>query len=146
MNREVTYDMFLRLSKRLEQMQLPPGSIYSNKTDARNPAEILGYGTWERITERFIYAAADSGTYAAGQTGGGTTTTISKTHLPNIRLNVGYQGGNNLSLNTGGGQNYNIPFGSNGVGGELRTEILGDGTPLPIMPKWLAAYVWVRTA
>ncbi len=139
-------DFMSKAAKMINRMELPIGFIVSIKDDSRNPSEILGYGTWERITDKFLYACTDSGDYSAGKTGGGKTSAISKTHLPNIRLNVGYQGGNNISLNTGGGQNYNIPYGSNGVGGELRTEILGDGTGLPIMPPFISVYVWERTA
>lgn len=121
----------------------PVGCVIWNK-NLIDPQALYG-GTWTRITDTFIYAATDSGTYVSGQTGGGKTVSLEKTNLPSIQLNVGYQGGNNLALNTGG-SSYGLLWGSNGLGGEIKTEYMGNGTPLEKMPPWKARYCWERTA
>lgn len=59
----------------------PVGSLYMT-TVAGDPAEIFG-GTWERFAQgRMLVSAQDSGTYAAGNTGGSENITLSVNHLP----------------------------------------------------------------
>lgn len=57
--------------------QLPIGSIYENETDPRNPAVILGYGTWESRAGTvsigagtYTDARGEELTFVAGDTGG----------------------------------------------------------------------------
>ena len=57
--------------------ELPIGSIYINKTDSRNPSEILGYGKWSQIQGLNLIGAGTytdsngtSKTFNAGDVGG----------------------------------------------------------------------------
>ncbi len=111
-------------------------------TNSTSPATRFG-GVWTRIKDKFILASGDI--FTAGSTGGAAAATLAKANLPQIQLNVGYQGGNNLALNTGG-SSYSLSWGLSGLGGEIRTEYLGSGTPFSILPPYYAVYVWMRTA
>lgn len=51
----------------------PVGSLYIT-TDNRNPNEIFGAGTWEKIKDKFILCSGD--TYTAGVEGGAATVTL----------------------------------------------------------------------
>lgn len=53
----------------------PVGSIYINASDARNPAQIFGFGTWVAIAGRAIFGFSSSEPEfdSAGETGGSKT-------------------------------------------------------------------------
>ena len=72
--------------KSIVALAYPVGSIYMNATDGRNPAEILGFGTWVQISKgRVLLGAgtADSGTvYNAGNTGGEEKHKLTVNELP----------------------------------------------------------------
>ncbi len=58
----------------------PVGSIYMS-TNSTSPATLFGFGTWTRITGKFLLGATDSATgsgasYAAGATGGAASVTL----------------------------------------------------------------------
>ena len=57
----------------------PVGAVYVS-TVATSPATLFGFGTWERLTGRFLLAATDGGSsgasQAAGNTGGAATVTL----------------------------------------------------------------------
>ena len=58
----------------------PIGSYYFT-SDARNPSEILGGGTWEKLEEgRFLMASGDG--YPAGSKGGEATHTLTESEMP----------------------------------------------------------------
>lgn len=57
----------------------PVGSIYIS-TIATNPSELFGFGTWEQIKGRFLFAADD--TYAAGSTGGEAEHILTNEEMP----------------------------------------------------------------
>lgn len=63
----------------------PVGSIYTS-TDSTSPASRFG-GTWERIQDRFLLTAGS--TYAAGNTGGSATHTLTVAELPAHAHSVG---------------------------------------------------------
>lgn len=56
----------------------PIGSLYWS-ANATEPSELFG-GTWERVKDKFILAAGDS--YAAGDTGGEATHTLTTDEMP----------------------------------------------------------------
>ena len=113
--------------------------------DPTSPASFIG-GTWERIEGKFIMGASD--TYPAGSTGGSATKTIAKTNLPNERIKV-------YSLYTKGSEGsefdavsleYTHSDGSGDFSRTGRTDPLGDGTPLNILPPYYSVYIWRRVA
>ena len=58
----------------------PIGSYYFT-SDARNPSEILGGGTWEKLEEgRFLMASGNS--HPVGETGGEAEHTLSENEMP----------------------------------------------------------------
>lgn len=61
------------------------GDIYIT-TLSTNPATKYLGTTWEKIEGRFLLATSSSN--ASGQTGGSNTVTISKTNLPNVKVQV----------------------------------------------------------
>lgn len=61
------------------------GDIYIT-TLSTNPAVRFLGTTWEKIEGRFLLSTTSSG--ASGQTGGSNTVTISKTNLPNVKVQV----------------------------------------------------------
>lgn len=113
--------------------------------DPTSPASFIG-GTWERIEDCTIWGASD--TYPAGSTGGSTTVSINQTNLPNVRIFT-------QTISPGGatGHAYDTittSGGSDGTSGNFtrtgRTDPLGNGTPLNILPPYYSTYIWRRVA
>ena len=118
----------------------PIGSLYWNKTNATNPATLLGFGTWVAITDKFIVARGS--TYTS--TGGAATVTLSIGNLPahtHVQTAPNDSGGsNNFPARDPGSDNG----GSNST--LSNTGSTGSGTPFDIIPPYQAAYCWERTA
>lgn len=113
--------------------------------DPTSPASFIG-GTWERIEGKFIMGASD--TYPAGSTGGSATKTIARTNLPNESINV-------KTLYTKGSEGnafdvisitYEHSDGSGNFSHTGKTDPLGNGTPLNILPPYYSVYIWHRVA
>ena len=64
-------------SDQLEKLY-PIGSIYINKSDPRNPKEILGFGEWTRLENTFLYCSAKD----EAKQGGSETTTLQVENIP----------------------------------------------------------------
>ena len=123
----------------------PVGSIYQT-ISPENPSVTFGGGTWERIEGRFIMGASD--TYPAGSTGGSATISIKQTNLPNVRIPI-------QTIRPGGstGSAYDTITPSGGSDGSVdnfsrtgRTDPLGNGTLLNILPPYYSVYTWRRVA
>ena len=56
----------------------PVGTIYQNKTDSRSPATLLGFGTWVRITDKFL--ASIGSVY--GASGGRNSYPLTEANIP----------------------------------------------------------------
>lgn len=130
----------------------PVGSIYMsvNQTD---PADLFG-GTWERIQDSFLLAAGS--TYAAGETGGEATVTLTVDEMPSHAHNMEYSTDNGETWN-------NRSLGKDGTSsaeryGGLSTSVTsyatyrsrigytGGDNAHNNMPPYLAVYIWKRTA
>lgn len=103
-------------------------------TRTGNPAQLLGYGAWEQIQGRFLFAADSS--HAVKSRGGDAEQTLEAANLPSA------------TYTTGGTQSrwYGTPpSGSNTqyVMGEAN-HITGSGTAFSIIPPYFAVYVWLR--
>ena len=145
----------------------PVGAIYLS-TVATSPATLFGFGTWERIQDRFLLAAGS--TYSAGATGGEATHTLTVDEMPkHTHKQLGAQGGEeNTSPVTQLYQNDGNVVVYDSTGAPLwytstmsqaeriyrQTAINQDGItgeaggnkPHNNMPPYLAVYVWKRTA
>ena len=129
----------------LLDMVYPIGSLYMSMKDT-NPSELFG-GTWERIKDRFIYANGDATT--PGTLGGSTT--------HNHGLGAGF-----TALNVGGGgiqyqekqvsawgTNAAMNIASSYVSYQTKSwgiALGGTTDNANIMPPYITAYVWKRTA
>ena len=140
------------LAKLVGNMLMPVGSVYVNKVDSRNPADIFGFGTWIAYAEgRTIVGKAPSGTFStAGATMGSETHTLTKAQLPTF-------GGTIAPLSYDGPFNgdwsspyKNINLASTGSGSAIGRKdfnlSVGDNQPHNNIQPSTVAYIWERTA
>ena len=149
----------------------PVGAVYMSVNSA-DPADLFGFGTWERVKDRFLLAAGDA--YAAGSTGGEATHTLTINEMP--------KHGHKVFTWTGGGDNsgqyaatminedtnefYTVSNGAKvahawqdnsfktwgvslheGAGDPTgSTGFSGHSSAHNNMPPYLAVYIWKRTA
>ena len=138
--------------KTLFDIVYPVGAIYMSVSET-SPASLFG-GTWEQIQNRFLLAAGSS--YAAGNTGGEATHTLTANEMPvhshDLRANTSWGGSETLAP-------WAQYFGSNilydvgASGGTITTSYYGNVTQLTggnvshnNMPPYLVVYMWKRTA
>lgn len=116
----------------------PIGSIYMS-TVSTNPKTLLGFGTWERIEDRFLLAAGT--TYKAGATGGEAEHKLTESEMPSHThaTPVGFADNSGASSGhvTAWGRKGSAYVGANAAGG---------GEAHNNMPPYLAVYCWKRTA
>lgn len=139
----------------------PVGAIYMSEKNT-SPASLFG-GSWSQIQERFLYAAAASGTYAVGNVGGERTHTLIPSELPPVRMKVGVHAGGYVGEN--GTVNSFIRNGSTyGTESSRKTGDTSDRTPeLYVnssllnsfeclnhphnnMPPYVCMYMWKRVS
>lgn len=121
--------------------QFPIGYVYIS-AQATSPADLLGYGTWVRIKDKFLLSAGD--TYSAGSTGGEATHALTVDEIPSHQHTI-------LNGNPSG---YGYDFsqwaakidGQIGFPTNINTDFVGGGQPHNNMPPYLVVYVWQRTA
>lgn len=98
-------------SQSIVNMSHPVGSLLL-MTTSEDPSELLG-GQWERYAQgRMLVSAQDSGTYAAGNTGGSETCTLSTDNLPSHS--------HDASMGSAGGHTHDR--GSQNITGEFRAS------------------------
>ena len=136
----------------------PVGSYYISSNSV-SPAVLFG-GTWEQIQDRMILAAGS--TYTAGNTGGSAKKTLEVANLPSHnhscnatgshthtyytpqRMNDADRGVNNhstWSIDSSG------TYTSSSSGDHSHTiGSTGNNSAFDIMPPYIVAYVWRRTA
>ena len=125
------------------QSVYPVGAIYISTSDT-NPETLFGFGTWERIKDRFLLAAGDA--YAAGATGGEATHQLTIAEMPYHQHQM--VNGNN------GGYDYSwwtkstivLSDATKGYAGNANTSYAGESASHNNMPPYLAVYVWHRIA
>ena len=110
----------------------PVGSVYTNKTDATNPATLFGVGTWVAIEDSFLIGA--SGTYAAESTGG-SKDAIVVAHTHTIPI-YGDSSAGSVTARAGTG----------GLNGNEVTSSTGSSGTDANLPPYVAVYMWERTA
>lgn len=124
----------------------PIGSIYIS-VSSTSPASLFG-GTWERISDRFLFAASSS--YPAGSTGGEFTHKLTQSELPDYSLSVA-NGSNVIRSKTGSSADAYVQTQSSGWGipnWESKTVTVasgGSGAAHNNMPPYLSVWMWKRT-
>jgi hypothetical protein len=144
----------------------PVGAIYMS-TVSTSPKTLFGFGTWERIQDRFLLSAGS--TYSAGTTGGEATHVLSTNELPShTHVQLGSSGGaaNSSPVRQVFQSDGNVVvYGSDGtavwatmkmssaatvyrtttINVDGVTGSTGGGKAHNNMPPYLAVYVWKRT-
>lgn len=135
----------------------PVGSIYINATNDTNPATLLGFGEWQRLSQGRMMIDANS-TYAAGATGGEATHVLTKAELPNLAGTVQFHGAGTSSGTVLAGTSGIFGMGTKRNnyknGGTTGAATSYDGFTLNVgnntahnnMPPWIGVYIWKRTA
>lgn len=168
---ETTPESILSTTEEVLRKVYPVGAVYMSVNSA-DPADLFGFGTWERVKDRFLLAAGDA--YAAGSTGGEATHTLTINEMP--------KHGHKAFTWTGGGDNsgqyaatminedtnefYTVSNGAKVAhawqdnsfmtwGGSLHegagdptgsTGFSGHSSAHNNMPPYLAVYIWKRTS
>jgi hypothetical protein len=133
------------------------GYIYTSYS-ATNPADIFGFGKWERIKDRFLLAAGDS--YTAGEKGGAATHTLTEPELPMCDGWIEFHGnGTSTVVNAVGGtegrtmvhaRNTTTKYKNGGTEGTTASSVgivdirFGGGKPHNNMPPYEVVYAWKR--
>ena len=138
--------------KTLLDVVYPVGAIYMSVSEI-SPATLFG-GTWERIQNRFLLAAGSS--YAAGNTGGEATHTLTANEMPSHT--------HALRANTSWGESETLGAWKQYVSSGILMDAGSSGTTIttsyyydvaqPVggdaahnnMPPYLVVYMWKRTA
>lgn len=144
LNGNISSDNILNDSISKEKIKLevfesayPVGSAYINFTNSANPATILGFGTWVAVPGRFIagYDEAQTEFNAAEKTGGRKK--LKNMYMPNSNAV--------LTINDSNGDAVLVTDNSFG-GAWFDNSTAGDGSTGTIIPPYIVAYVWKRTA
>lgn len=136
----------------------PVGSIYTNATDATNPATLLGFGTWTAFGAGRVPVGYDAGQTefnASEKTGGSKTHTLTESEMPSHEHGPLWQtfmpqGTGSLLLNDRGGDGFLVSDNcSNGVNGEWKgNDIMynaGGGAAHNNLQPYITVYLWKRT-
>lgn len=135
---ETTPENILSTTEEVLRKVYPVGAIYMSINSA-SPADLFGFGTWERVKDRFLLAAGDS--YAAGGTGGEATHTLTIDEMPkhNHTIRWGY--------GSGSADPTRVRIDANSPEAPWpNSAYTGGGEPHNNMPPYLTVYVWRRTA
>lgn len=124
----------------------PIGSIYMS-VNSTSPANLFG-GTWEMISDTFLFAASSS--HPAGSTGGEFAHKLTQSELPDYSLSVA-NGSNVIRSKTGSSADAYVQTQSSGWGipnWESKTVTVasgGSGAAHNNMPPYLSVWIWKRT-
>ena len=138
----------LKLSgKTLVDLIYPVGSVYISFNNKADPSVLFG-GTWERIRNRFLWAADEYG--VMGATGGEESHTLTEAEIAPHKHAMAYgpdssEGSTGFSYGIAAGSATNSA-GGRGYESNLGTFSAGGGQPHNNMPPYLAVYTWKRTA
>ena len=144
--------------KTLVDLIYPVGSVYISFNNKADPSMLFG-GTWERIRNRFLWAATENG--VMGETGGEESHALTVSEMPSHKghLSAGivgtvpmgkgnYEGYLNRDVVTtpypgGGYRGWNVH-----AGNEMHpaSEAVGGGQPHNNMPPFIQVAMWKRIA
>ena len=148
---ETTPESILSTTEEVLRKVYPVGAVYMSVNSA-DPADLFGFGTWERVKDRFLLAAGDA--YAAGSTGGEATHTLTINEMPKHghemppwiwAVSATYNTGPN-DIHGGTSTGNAVPYNDGKSKQTQYSENVGGGNPHNNMPPYLAVYIWKRTA
>lgn len=126
----------------------PIGTAYINFSDSTNPAQLLGFGTWELDAKgRVLVGKAPSGTFStAGTTHGSERVTLDISQMPEHR----HESPNGSEFITDLGTGVAMNAASGGAWGFRRngnlTRASGGGQSHNNIQPSLVVYIWRRVA
>lgn len=127
----------------LLELTYPVGAIYISTVET-SPASLFG-GTWERIKDKFLLAAGDS--YAAGDSGGEATHTLTVDEMPSHRHILYRPRWYNSDAPSYSTSIYGYTSGTTSTYyNDKNIEATGGDKEHNNMPPYLAVYVWKRIA
>ena len=123
------------------------GKLYISM-DSTNPEEILGFGTWTLVSKGRMLMGVDpdsSEFSSSGLVGGRNSVTLSVSNLPPHDHEQFVTANNGGTIN--GRTDYNTDATNNNKYTQgIRTGLTGSGTAFSILPPYVTAYIWQRTA
>ena len=137
----------------------PVGSVYISLTDSRNPADILGFGTWEALPAGYGLVAQGTATaedgstlkFTAGKKSGEFKHKLSNSELPKVSGSVGRYliwGGHTQESgvlhNSVGGTKFPSYDTQNVYDSEISISF-GNNQHHNNVSPCLSAYLWKRT-
>ena len=146
---EINLDSFLTKNeaasiyapKKILEVAYPVGAIYLS-VNSTNPSSLFGFGTWERIEDKFLLGA--SSTYVAGTTGGEVSHILTVDEMPShshtfLRHQFDRNDDDN-GTDVYGANNKTLPQVN------ATTDAAGGGQAHNNMPPYLVVYIWKRMA
>ena len=127
--------------KNILEIAYPVGAIYLSVNNT-NPSTLFGFGTWERIEDRFLLGA--SSTSAAGTTGGEVSHTLTVDEIPSHN-HAFLRHQFNSSDNSNGTNVYGIRMQAMSQVNDT-TDATGGGKAHNNMPPYLVVYMWKRVS
>jgi len=136
-----------KLATAVKDALYPVGSIYTNATNATNPATLIGFGTWVAFGAGKVPVGIDSGDAdfdTAEETGGAKTHTLTIGEMPSHDHNAKAYGNGQGSV--GGG--YLGVADTTSINGQGRQSIdnEGGGQAHNNLQPYIVVYMWKRTA
>lgn len=130
------------------QMAYPVGTPYFNKADARNPREILGFGTWAREEGRVLVgqSLSDSSFTVLGTTGGEKTHGLTEAELPSVSKSVTINYQPRSPSESAGGVVGNASYLDGTGSSKTLTLSFGGGQAHNNLQPFVVYAWWVRTA
>jgi len=131
----------LNLIKAIPLQMHPVGELYTTLNANFNPNTAWG-GTWELIEEGQVLLSAGD-TYTVGNSYGSNTHQITISEMPRHKhsVNIG------VALSMGTDQGLVSGHAPSAVDNVTRdTTNVGESTPMSLMQKSIAVYIWKRTA
>ena len=113
----------------------PIGSIYMTVSD-KNPFELFGIGTWEKIENRFLLAS--SNIHMNGETGGEENHTLTINEMPKHSHKMKYDSIGWTAIRQSSGTNGIVENTTSSYDGQYSTEEVGNGNAHNNMPPYYA--------
>lgn len=116
----------------------PVGSIYISVNNT-SPSTLFG-GTWEQLTETFLYASTTADVNSTTATGGEATHTLTINEIPSHKHQTSVLARYTTTSSA------NALVGYDSKTSHQNTSSVGGGQPHNNMPPYMKVFMWKRTA